>query len=191
MQKSKERELSFQEGGKESIQDRLKQLFKGRNLRRTAQDWGLPYSTLNNYFTKGAKPGLDVVENICNIENVSLQWLITGEEKPAITVSQGDKTEAKSDESLRAAWLTAFEYMSKTEAEALLKMIIRGGARGLIKLAEHEASLEEEFMLLPAELKERAIALVDAHIEAKRGASEGSDLGTVDKPRSEDTKQAS
>jgi DNA-binding phage protein len=176
MMSAKERELSFQEDGKESIQDRLKQLFKGRNLRRTAQDWGLPYSTLNNYFTKGAKPGLDVVENICKVENVSLQWLITGEEIQDKKTANSESVDARSDESLRSAWLTAFEYMSKAEAEALLKLIIRGGARGLIKLAQlqdnQDTSLEEEFMLLPPELKERAMLLIDAHIEAKKGIPE-------------------
>lgn len=174
MAEPKESKFAFDEEGKESIQGRLRQLFRGRNLRRVATEWGLPYSTLNNYFTKGAKPGLDVVENICNVENVSLEWLITGKQD-----MKSSPQSSKVDE-LRSAWSLAFEFMDKHEAETILRILLSGGARGLIRLAEHEASLEEAFMLLPPELKERAINLIDAHVEAKKGASEGREVNSAD-----------
>lgn len=170
---SMENEFAIQQPGKESIQDRLRQLFKGRTLRRVAQDWGLPYSTLNNYFTKGAKPGLDVVETICNVEQVSLEWLITGKgEQPSLIASEPEA------DRLRTAWNVAYEYMNKTEADELLRILLSGGARRLIQLARHDASLEETFMTLSPDLKERAIDLVGAHVEAKKGASEGSEVTT-------------
>jgi hypothetical protein len=75
----KENSFSFDCNAKESIQDRLKYLFKGRSMRQASIDWGLPYSTLNNYFAKGATPGLDVVIRISAYEGVSIGWLATGE----------------------------------------------------------------------------------------------------------------
>ncbi|HGB3676681.1 TPA: helix-turn-helix domain-containing protein, partial [Salmonella enterica subsp. enterica serovar Muenchen] len=73
--------LSFLEQGKESIQDRLKSLMKGRSLRKVSQDWEFPYSTLNNYFTKGTMPAVDVLITVAKKENVSLNWLILGLEE--------------------------------------------------------------------------------------------------------------
>ncbi|RAP70103.1 hypothetical protein [Candidatus Erwinia dacicola] len=70
--------------------------------------------------------------------------------------------------------------MGKAEAEALLKIIINGGARSIIKLAEHDTTLDEAFMLLPPELKERAMALIDAHVEAKKGAFEDGEVNSTD-----------
>lgn len=72
-------ELSFSQDRKESIQDRIKQLVGTRSLRKATADWGLPYSTINNYFEKGTTPGLNVVATIAKIENVSLEWLVYGE----------------------------------------------------------------------------------------------------------------
>ncbi|ATF93648.1 Uncharacterised protein [Cedecea neteri] len=175
MREPKENEFAFTGERKESVQDRLKLLFRGRTLRRVAQDWGLPYSTLNNYFAKGAKPGLDVVESICNVENVSVGWLVTG--KGEAQGATGDcssqlVSQPSSEDTLRSAWTLAFEYMDKAEADALLRIILSGGIRGVIKMAEHESSLEETFMSFTPELKERAIELVEAHVNAKKGASQ-------------------
>jgi len=172
MTAAKESKFAIRDNGKESIQERLRQLFRGRNLRTVAREWGLPYSTLNNYFVKGAKPGLDVVERICNIENVSIDWLVTGK----LATQSTTKSAMPQNEDLKSAWNLAFEFMDKREAETLLRILLSGGARGLIRLAEHEASLEEIFMLLPPDLKERAIELIDAHVDAKKGASEGSEV---------------
>ncbi|MGK0747520.1 hypothetical protein ACSFCX_24160 [Yokenella regensburgei] len=181
MTTAKESKFAIRDNEKESIQERLKQLFRGRNLRTVAREWGLPYSTLNNYFAKGAKPGLDVVERVCNIENVSIDWLVTGK----LATESTTQTAMPQSDDLKSAWNLAFEFMDKREAETLLRILLSGGARGLIKLAEHEASLEEIFMLLPAELKERAIELIDAHIDAKKGASEGGELDSSQNPEQE------
>lgn len=75
---SKVSELAFEDYSKATIQERLKALFKGRTLRQAALDWQLPYSTLNNYFSKGATPGLDVVNRIAHIEKIPVTWIING-----------------------------------------------------------------------------------------------------------------
>lgn len=78
MDSNKVSELAFEDYSKVSIQERLKALFKGRTLRQAALDWHLPYSTLNNYFSKGATPGLDVVSRIAEIEKIPVTWIIKG-----------------------------------------------------------------------------------------------------------------
>ncbi|EPP0273275.1 helix-turn-helix domain-containing protein [Salmonella enterica subsp. enterica] len=74
--------FSFPTNGKESIQERIKQLVGTRSLRKAAQTWGLPYSTINNYFEKNTMPGLNVVATIAKVENVPLEWLVYGEGEP-------------------------------------------------------------------------------------------------------------
>lgn len=184
----KESEFAFDEAGKESISDRLRQLIGKRSVRAAAQDWGLSFSTLNNYLTRGTEPSLNVAIKISNVERVSVEWLATGIAQENNESFKSESTE-KTRELLRSTWVAAFEFMNQADAEAILRIIISGGARGLIKLAEHEVSLEEGFMLLPPELKERAMSLIDVHIAAKKGASQGSDIGITVGPAS-DTKQA-
>lgn len=185
----KESKLSLPEQGKESIQQRLRKLMRDRSLRRVSLDWGLPYSTINNYFTKGTTPSVDVIATVADIEDVSIEWLITGKSGEG-EQKKGEHKQDRAIDELESAWMTAFKFMNKGEAEALLRIIISGGAKGLIKLAGHEASAEERFLLLPAELKARAIELIDAHVQAKKGASEGGELSNIDSPAS-DQKQAS
>lgn len=186
MTQPKETEFTIQANSKETIQDRLKQLFRGRNLRQVAKDWGLPYSTLNNYFSKGAKPGLDVVESICNKENASIEWLITGKETGGEKTSNSNaissKKAADNTESLRAAWGMAFEFMDKAEAAELLRIIISGGARRIINMAIDDTQADDAFRALSPELKARAIELIAAHEEAKKGASAGYTEGNLKDP---------
>lgn len=172
----KESEFALPAEGKESIQDRLKVLMNGRSLRKVAADWGFPYSTLNNYFAKGTMPGVDVLIAVSEVERVSIEWLITGR-----TTTSAPQAPRRPDvDVLRTAWLSAFEFMNKVEAEALLRIMLSGGARGIIKLAEHEATLDESLMLLPVEMKERLLGVSEAHEKSKKGASEGSELNKAE-----------
>ncbi|MBC3228321.1 helix-turn-helix domain-containing protein [Serratia fonticola] len=181
MKNEKESDFAFPTDGKESIQDRFKALFRGRTLRRVAQEWGLPYSTLNNYFSKGATPGLDVVIKVSEIEHVSIEWLILGS---GSTLPQRELDAQHrlplpmKNEPLKSAWLTAFEYLDEEEVKALLRIIHKLGAKGIISSVQHEMELEEMLMLLPIEEKERLMAL---H-EAKKGASEGSQENELIRP---------
>lgn len=189
MSRGKESEFALDDNSKESISGRLRKLIGKRSVRAASQAWGLSFSTLNNYLTRGTEPSLNVAIKIAKIENVTVEWLATGVSEQKPSRQEGTENE-KTKEFLRTTWMAAFELMGKAEAEALLKIIINGGTRGLIKLAEHESNLEEAFMLLPPELKERAIDLIDAHIESKRGASEGGELASTESPEHE-SKRAS
>lgn len=180
MVSKKESDFAIPDGRKESIGERLRSLIGNRSVRAASLDWGLSFSTLNNYLTRGTEPSLNVAIKIAAIEGVTVEWLATGlsiEDKPSTESAVSEDSER---ELLRTAWATAFEFMGKAEAEALLKIIINGGARSIIKLAAHDATLEETFMLLPSELKERAIDLIDAHAEAKKGASEAGKVNSTD-----------
>lgn len=179
----KENKLSFDEVRKEKFIARLKLLIGNRSIRAAAKAWGLSFSTLNNYITRGTEPSFIAMQAIASIEGISLDWLAFGEndsnsnqnpskKDSAIINKESSSLPVDDKDFLRSAWSSAFEFMGKTEAESLLKIIINGGARGLIKLAEHEAGLDEMFALLTPDLKERAIELIGAHVEAKKGASE-------------------
>lgn len=190
----KENKFAFDEGRKESFIQRLKQVIGVRSVRAAAKDWGLSFSTLNNYITRGTEPSFIAMQAIAHAEGISLDWLAFGTGDSNVhqdEVSAEADTPLKSApkdegrELLRTAWTTAFEFMGKTEAETLLRIIISGGARGLIKLAEHEATLEEAFMMLSPDLKERAMTLIDAHVDAKKGASEGSEVNSTQSPEQE------
>ncbi|MFT4464020.1 MAG: helix-turn-helix domain-containing protein [Sodalis sp. (in: enterobacteria)] len=127
MGRKKTSSFSFVEDGKENIQARLKQLIGGWSLRQAAIAWGLPYSTLNNYFEKCARPGVNVVAKICQVENVSIEWLVFGTqpEQPASTL----------DEPLQrlTAILTSLE---SEELKSLTKLLGRKGADVLVRLLE-------------------------------------------------------
>jgi hypothetical protein len=181
MNNAKESDFAFPDDGKESIQDRFKALFKGRNLRRVAQDWGLPYSTLNNYFSKGATPGLDVVIKVSEIEHVSIEWLVlgSGAVSPQRAFEAQKRVELPAEsEPLKSAWMTVFEYLDKEEVKALLRIIHKSGAKGIINSMQHEMELEEMLMQLPTEEKERLMAL---H-EAKKGAFEDNQDNELSRP---------
>ena len=121
--------LSLPEDTKESIQDRLKLLFKGRSLRQTALDWGLPYSTLNNYFEKGATPGLNVVANVSQKENVSLEWLVFGTTKSLPQLPSD--TESNEDSQALQAIIKTLE---PRECRDLTKLLGRKGAETMLLL---------------------------------------------------------
>lgn len=134
MQKKEIASVAFEGAAKETIQDRIKQLFNGRNMRQVAREWDLPYSTLNNYFEKGATPGLNVVVNICQKEKVTLNWLIFGIESTPINEDE------KKDEKIKYAWDTIYDSLTDKELIEFLKIIHMKGIRTIIQnYRENEA----------------------------------------------------
>lgn len=79
MKNKKASDASFSDEEKEGFISRLLQLVGQRNIRTAAKDWGLPYSTLNNYINKGTSPSLKYMQIVANKENVSLDWLANGD----------------------------------------------------------------------------------------------------------------
>lgn len=50
-------------------------------MRQAAEDWGIGTSTLNAYIKNGSVPNLNIAHQIAIKEDVSLQWLATGDEE--------------------------------------------------------------------------------------------------------------
>ncbi|MEQ1967398.1 XRE family transcriptional regulator [Xenorhabdus nematophila] len=151
MKGKKSVEVSFLEDRKESIQDRLRQLFNGRSLRQTALDWDLPYSTLNNYFEKGATPGLNVVKNISLKENVSLDWLVFGKDMENVVPKQPDNTVKEKNTTMEHAWKYIYESLDYEVVDSLIKLIHRKGAEALVSTNQsvHEQDIEDAINSLP------------------------------------------
>ncbi|XWJ90940.1 helix-turn-helix domain-containing protein [Phytobacter ursingii] len=201
--------LAFEENGKASIQDRLKQLFKGRSLRQASIDWGLPYSTLNNYFSKGATPGLDVVVRIAQLENVPISWLASGiNDMIAIDESHQGKSEPImgtgeplaeyagslsigmtaapicSDAALATTWETIFQSLNPSERSALVSSFVKIGAKGILQALNQINETDSNWMSLSHEEKERLLRLNE---QMKKGTSETDsgvgrqDLASTDK----------
>ena len=135
MQAQKENEFAFLQPGKESIQQRLRKLFKGRTLRKAAQDWGLPYSTLNNYFSKGATPGLDVVVRVAEIEGVTIEWLVLGSLSGQPTQEQSQAHGEDNFSELNLIWRS----LTDNERSELSRLLGRKGADVLTLLLEEHA----------------------------------------------------
>lgn len=156
--------------GKESFSSRLQKLIGDRSVRAAAKDWGLPTSTINNYIHKGTEPALKMVLAIAKAEGVSLEWLASGSNEVFFDSNKAQKSSTQEiADPLRYAWMQVYESLDADEVSALLRVIHKKGADGIVELATAN-SLDMELLQLPTEEKERLIAL---H-EAKKGASEDS-----------------
>lgn len=194
MIKPKERDFAFQGDGKESIQERLKTLFKGRSLRQASIDWNLPYSTLNNYFSKGATPGLDVVIRIAEIEGVSIGWLASGKDDLILVdeahrgtntnISHSWSSTAAVDAAFTAvpatsnhtddagtslAWHMIYEALSQSDRVALISLFLKIGAKGILDKMQYCSEADTAWERLNAAEKERLIRL---HDQMKKGSPE-------------------
>lgn len=188
--------LAIEGEGIASIQERLKQLFKGRSLRQASIDWGLPYSTLNNYFSKGATPGLDVVIRIAQLEGVPISWLASGrndvidfgevncgtsDSKIGHTIAErmpeyGSSlqialtgTPVCSDAALATTWETIFQSLNLSERSALVSSFVKIGAKGILQALNQVNDADSSWMSLSHEEKERLIRLNE---QLKKGTSE-------------------
>lgn len=205
-----ENSFSFDCNAKESIQDRLKYLFKGRSMRQASIDWGLPYSTLNNYFAKGATPGLDVVIRISAYEGVSIGWLATGESdwgtgmkgdnfktldatestKLSISSKEGfnedfSKHFTKPEDALSLTWGAIFDALNINDKVKLINIFVTFGAQGVIKMFNNINDVNSTWYELTNEEKERLIRL---NMQMKKEAPESSEGVTKPSPSSSSKK---
>ncbi|EOE2143539.1 helix-turn-helix domain-containing protein [Serratia marcescens] len=135
-----ESKIAFPDEEKESISTRLRSLIGKRSVRAAAQDWGLSFSTLNNYLTRGTEPSLNVAIKISDVENVSVEWLATG--KSAARVD--DTTSEHSGNSpTKNAWLMVFDSLDDSDATALIRAIHRKGVEGLLSAAQESLDAED------------------------------------------------
>ncbi|EDU2969803.1 bacteriophage CI repressor [Salmonella enterica subsp. enterica serovar Manhattan] len=185
----KENALSFQAGEKENLPARLRLLIGSRSARSAAAEWGLSFSTLNNYLNRGTDPSFSVMKIIAIKEDVSLDWLAFGKNELDKVHDKHELPPYSSSDGLEAAWLMVYKTLSKEELEALMGLLLREGTKGILTLLnkknQHKnetyktvTELEHALLQLPAEEKERLMAL---H-EAKKGASEECEVTSPKNP---------
>nr|WP_241391011.1 hypothetical protein [Serratia proteamaculans]ULG15534.1 transcriptional regulator [Serratia proteamaculans] len=139
MKGKKQEGVSFQQDEKESFKERLRTLIGSRSVRAAARDWGLSFSTLNNYLTKDTDPALSTIQCIANKEQVSLDWLANGatkEDKPVPSM-------VIPDTNTQAIWNSILNAMDEEDAASLIKLIHRKGVEGLLSAAQEPLNAEE------------------------------------------------
>lgn len=113
-----------------------------RSVRAAANDWGIPFSTLNNYLTKDTDPALSNVQSIAYMEQVSLDWLVNGSNgrvsKPSHEAASSNET---STSPLQPIWLSMLDAMSNDDALALVRLVHRKGIERLLALTEDNSDV--------------------------------------------------
>ena len=200
MKTTMEGNVSITHEGKENISDRIKSLFKGRSLRKVSLDWDLPYSTLNNYFTRSATPSIDVLVKISALERVSLEWLALGRHN-TIIIDEAHKadhsdvdtsplmsefpdmkyfgftgTPLKDEKFMRMTWGMFFDVLTIEEKSKLIDILTKIGTKGVLTLLSNEDDYAEKWLSLTSTDKERLLRL---HEQLKKGASD-SDSGITE-----------
>lgn len=165
-----EETISYRTAGQETLADRLRLLIGSRSTRAAAEEWQLPYSTLNNYISRGTDPSFNVAIKIAERENVSLEWLAYGgTERNSRDLKE---TEAKwhttpkpVDDPLQFAWSMVYSSLDDTEREALLRVIHKEGVQGIMSHAEVFGPLARHIASLSTTEKARfmqeAMAIID------------------------------
>ncbi|EPO2452344.1 hypothetical protein ACT7LO_002682 [Providencia rettgeri] len=138
MNRKKALEISFQDKVKESplttknaFKERLKILIGNRSIRTAAKDWGLSFSTLNNYLTKDTDPALSTIQSIATQENVSLDWLVNGQTQEDGAPSTNTENDSKSE--LSSIWYMLFNIMTTEQINQLIRIITTKGIDGILE----------------------------------------------------------
>ncbi|AXH61306.1 hypothetical protein [Providencia huaxiensis] len=138
MNRKKALEVSFQDKAKESplatksaFKERLKILIGSRSIRTAAKDWGLSFSTLNNYLTKDTDPALSTIQSIATQENVSLDWLVNGQTQEDGALSTNTENDSKSE--LSSVWHMLFNIMTTEQVNQLIRIITTKGIDGILE----------------------------------------------------------
>ena len=196
MQEHKNKTFSLESSAKESIAERLRLLIGSRTVRATAEEWGLPFSTLNNYLTRGTEPPLNVAIRIAKMENVPVEWLASGvvyveEAHRGSSVDNLQKRLTESgiegitpaftgtpatsiDGAISSAWSLIFDALTPEERYDLVHIFFRLGIRGALEKLKEQTAIDLVWTALSQPEKERLIRL---HEQVKKGSSE--DSGSV------------
>ncbi len=137
MNSKKMAKISFQDDQKESqtglsetFKDRLKLLIGERSIRTAAKDWGLSFSTLNNYLTKSTDPALSTVKSIAIQEGVSLDWLVNGME---FSIEAKENANLHDKNELLTVSNAMFGMMTTQQLSQLIMAITKKGVDGLLE----------------------------------------------------------
>lgn len=165
MSNEKKGSLSLPDDSKENFSDRLEQLIGQRSIRAAAKDWGLSFSTLNNYLKKGTEPSLKVAQSIAAAEGVSLEWLARGENKQLALREPEATYDTGKAEVNRMAWNSIHDSLLDHELQILIKTIHRRGIYTMLSIADDENA---ELLTLPSQIKKIALMLKNCPAERVR-----------------------
>lgn len=173
---AKQTEVAIQGSGKETLSERLRSLIGNRSARAAAQEWGLSFSTLNNYLNRGTEPSFSVAARIAEHEGVSIEWLAFGGElnsnmKGVIAKNEDTNSISSSDmqDPARYAWLMVYESLDKKEVEALLRLIHKKGVDSILNTKALDNMAAHDFLQLSETDQQRVLRLAQ---QIKEGASE-------------------
>lgn len=158
--------------------ERLKIAMNGLTNVALAASCGISESAVRSYLKGGSYPGIDKIQAIADACDAPMSWLITGE-----TVATYSENNAKSGESGLG---DVIEIMGTEQKRILARAIVQHGVGGIVSALNGIADLTD-FMQLTEAQRAQVLRLFS---EVKKGASEGSDIGTANNPTS-NTKQAS
>ncbi|EHF1230273.1 XRE family transcriptional regulator [Salmonella enterica] len=159
--------VSIGDNQRETVIERLHQLVKDRPLRNVAKVWGIPRSTLNNYFYRGSTPKLEVLKRISEQEGVAVEWLISGDDsieskRNHLQYKPSPPRADKSERNIQAI-VNALEGLDEDEQERLSRLVKRKGAEFLAQLLD-----EENICLLQLSGEKREAALILAQLVPER-----------------------
>lgn len=137
MMDEKENNFAFQNEGKESIEERLRKLIGNRSVRAAAKDWGLSFSTLNNYLTRGTEPSLNVAVKISHVEHVTIEWLATGMDNPFTQKKMDEQTLSNSSD-LDRRLTELLSFLRDNEKQELIESLIRKGIETILYLLDED-----------------------------------------------------
>jgi hypothetical protein len=161
MDKLKGKSLSLPGDSKESISDRLRELIGNRSVRAAAKDWGLSFSTLNNYLTRGTEPSLSVALQIATVEGVTIEWICGLNVDPYRDHSD---SESLHDENKKLI-MNIINALDAKDIERLSKTLALNGAKYLTKVLEPE---NQELISLEGRKRVAALLLDDLPDERVR-----------------------
>ncbi|TCW05595.1 hypothetical protein EDF73_11639 [Raoultella sp. BIGb0138] len=186
MATGKANEIAFDEDRKESFIKRLKSLVGSRSVRAAAKDWGLSFSTLNNYLSRGTEPSFSAMQAIASKEHVTLDWLAFGVDSNLNHSGGANSSNAVHADPIKSTWNMIFDTLGPEEQKEVLDYCLKEGARSMVGLIASIAEADRTLMGLSLDEKERLLRLNE---QLKKGSSE-SDQGIAKTDLTETTKKA-
>ncbi|HDK7002985.1 TPA: hypothetical protein ACGPDX_004259 [Klebsiella pneumoniae] len=147
----------FVEGVKEPIIERIFQLVERYPSRSAAaRAWGINVNTLKNYYRRQGiqpTPRPAQLQKIAEVENVSLEWLTTGEgdgpknPKRACGVNEDNSSDRLVD---------MLSFLTESERQTLTEVLTRKGVETLLYLLDKDAL---DLLKLSGDVRQAALML--------------------------------
>jgi len=127
-----------------TFEERVIQAFGGVSLAKIAEQTGLKYHTLRNYLQQRTDIPSDVLIHLAKTANISIDWLLTGEESKTdiVPFPDNERVESLFTEAERAVIETVAESVGDSYEEIIRKLVMQ-------KLRELGAWREPVELIIP------------------------------------------